>query len=254
LERFPGIVFPGFSKPQDTFLRQMVFGIHASQDVKLSSIRRPLGAEIPLKKTEERLSHQLGVFGMAGRIQRQVAEMAAGRVGRDTLIVVDPTDIKKLYERAMPYLATVRDGSAKELVKGYWACAAVACEPGGRRVTPLHLRLWSAEAPDFVSENEKLLQVVDAIREATEGRGIYVMDRGGDRIRLFEPLLERGLRFIVRMNGDRHVERFDRMEIAASLAKAMTLPFKEVVVKTEGERERKLELTFGSCAVRLPGR
>jgi hypothetical protein len=118
----------------------------------------------------------------------------------------------------------------------------------------LHLRLWSAEAPDFVSENEEILQVVDTIREATQGRGIYVMDRGGDRIRLFEPLLERGLRFIVRMTGDRHVERFGRQEIASSLAKTMTLPFHEVVIKAEGERERKLELTFGSCAVRLPGR
>ena len=51
LERFSGIVFPGFSRPQCKFLKQMMFGIHASQDVKLSSIGRALGEEIALEKT-----------------------------------------------------------------------------------------------------------------------------------------------------------------------------------------------------------
>ncbi len=254
LERFSGIVFPGFSRPQCKFLKQMMFGIHASQDVKLSSIGRALGEEIALKKTEERLSHHLGLEGMAATIQTGVAEHAASRVKAGTLIVIDPTDIKKPYGRAMPYLATVRDGSAKELVKGYWACAAVACEPGQRRVTPLHLRLWSAEGPDFISENEELLRVVDMIRAATGGRGVYVMDRGGDRIALFEPLLERKLRFVVRMTGDRHVERQGQKVIAASLAKTVPMSYREVVVKQEGERERRLALEFGACEVRLPGR
>ena len=254
LERFSGIVFPGFSLPQCKFLRQMLFGIHASQDVKLSSIGRALGEAIDLKKTEERLSHHLGFKGMAAKIHAGVAEHAARRVKDGTLIVIDPTDIKKPYGRAMPYLATVRDGSAKELVKGYWACAAVACEPGQRRVTPLHLRLWSAESPDFISENEELLRVVDLIRAATGGRGIYVMDRGGDRIALFEPLLERKLRFVVRMTGDRHVERNGQKVIAASLAKTVPMRYREVVIKQEGERERRLELAFGACEVRLPGR
>lgn len=254
LERYSGIVSPGFSKPRRNFLGQMLFGIHAGQDVKLSTIGRALGEEISLKKTEERLSHHLAGEGMARAIQKRVAEMAAKRVERNTLIVVDPTDIKKPYGKAMPYLATVRDGSAKELVKGYWACAAVACEAGKRRVTPLHLRLWSADAPDFESENVELLEVVDTIREATQGRGIYVIDRGGDRIRLFEPLLERKLRFIVRMVGDRHLMINGREVEAASHARSMALPYRETVVKVDGNQERRLELEYGGCEVRLPGR
>lgn len=77
---------------------------------------------------------------------------------------------------------------------------AVACEADSRRVIPLHQRLWSAKAPDFGSENIQLLEVIDTIRTATQGRGIYVMDRGGDRIHLFEPLLARSLRFIIRLS------------------------------------------------------
>lgn len=55
--------------------------------------------------------------------------------------------------------------------------------------------------PGFVRENDKRLRVADLIREATGGRGIDVMGRGGDRIALFEPLLERQPRFMVRRTG-----------------------------------------------------
>ena len=37
---------------------------------------------------------------------------------------------------------------------GYWGCMAVACDSGGRRPIPLHFRLWSADSPGFVSEND----------------------------------------------------------------------------------------------------
>ena len=92
----------------------------------------------------------------------------------------------------MPCLATVRDGSSGALVPGYWGCIAVACEAGSRKVVPLHQRLGSADAPDFGSENLQLLQIIDTIRAAVGPRGICVMDRGGDRQKLFSPLLERG--------------------------------------------------------------
>ena len=62
--RFSGIFSPRFSKPQAQFVEQMIFGIQAAQDVKLSNIGRALGEPIALKKTEERLSHHLAAAGM----------------------------------------------------------------------------------------------------------------------------------------------------------------------------------------------
>ena len=197
--RFAGIFSPWFSKPQAQFVEQMIFGIQAAQDVKLSNIGRALGEPITLKKTEERLSHHLALPGLGQTVNELVAQDAAARVRQDTLIVIDPTDIRKTYAAKMPYLATVRDGSTGELVPGYWSCVAMACEPVRRRVVPLHLRLWSAAAPDFVSENHQLLAVIDTVRAATSGRGIYVIDRGGDRIKLFNPFLDRQIRFIARL-------------------------------------------------------
>jgi hypothetical protein len=176
IHQFLGILSPHFSKPQTRFLEQMLFGISASQDCKLSQVARALGERILLKKTEERLSRHLARPGLGRAVQAQIVRVAARRVKADTLIVVDPTDVRKPYAQAMPHLARVRDGSTGELVNGYWACVALACEPERRRVLPLMQELWSAEAPDFRSENTQLLGIIDVIAAATERRGVYVLD------------------------------------------------------------------------------
>ncbi len=88
----------------------------------------------------------------------------------------------------MEYLARVRDGSTGEIGNGYSACLAVACESGGRRITPLHMRLWSSEAEGFISQNDEVLGVIDQIDSRAKKRGIYVIDRGGDGDWLFDGL------------------------------------------------------------------
>jgi hypothetical protein len=232
----------------------MIYGIQASQDSKLSSIGRALGEGIALKKTEERLSRHLAVEGMGQTINEVMIEHGKRRVHQDTLIVVDPTDIRKTYAKKMPYLATVRDGSTGEMVPGYWGCVAVACEPDSRRMIPVHQRLWSAEAPDFVSENHQLLQIIDTIAEATNKRGIYVMDRGGDRCKLFNPLLKRELRFIVRLVGNRDLIFRGRKREAMKLAAGCRMLYAETIIKEEKGQEKKCQLEYGFRRVKLPGR
>ncbi len=254
IDRFSGIFLPRFSKPQGRFMGQMLFGIQAAQDVKLSQIGRALGEKIALKKTEERLSRHLALPGMGQKVNEVVAADAARRVRPDTLIVIDPTDIRKPYAEKMPYLATVRDGSTGELVPGYWSCVAVACEPNRRRVIPLHQRLWSAEAPDFGSENAQILAVIDTVRAAVGDRGVYVMDRGGDRINLFKPFLDRKMRFIVRLVGDRDLKFRGRLRKAEDLARGCPVRYAERLVREENGKERSLHLEYGFRRVRLPGR
>ncbi|MCU0857756.1 MAG: hypothetical protein MUC65_05060 [Pontiellaceae bacterium] len=205
IDLFMGIVFPHFSKPVCKFLHQMVFGIQASKDIKLSEIARSLDEPVALKKTEERLSRNILTEGMDEKLNRIIAGEGAKRVGKDTLIIVDPTDIRKEYARKMPHLATIHDGSRSELATGYSGCMAVACEPRSRQMIPLHLRMWSSEAPDFVSENHQVLEVMRTIHEAAQGRGIFVYDRGGDRDSIMLPLSRQGSRWVIRQRGDRHV-------------------------------------------------
>jgi hypothetical protein len=154
----------------------------------------------------------------------------------------------------MPHLATVRDGSTGELVAGYWACVALACEPERRRVLPLMQELWSAQAPDFKSENTQLLAIIDTVAGATDKRGVYVLDRGGDRMKLYEPLLARGLRFIIRLRGDRHLMVRGRSRRADDLARGARMRYAETVVREQAGGEKKVHLEYGFVRVRLPGR
>ena len=254
IHHFSGIFYPHFSLPRSKFIEQMIYGIQAGRDVKLSTIGRSLGESISLKKTEERLSRHLAVRGLGQKINEAIVEHGSRKVHQDTLIVIDPTDICKPYAKSMPYLAHVRDGSTGEIVNGYWACTAVACEPDRRRVIPLHQRLWSADAPEFKSENAQLLGVVDTIREATGGRGIYVLDRGGDRGKLINPLLQRKLRFIIRLVGNRHLVFRGRNREALDLARGCPMLYEETIVKEVKGEEKTYHIEYGFRRVKFPGR
>ncbi len=254
LAQFLGIFSPHFSKPAVAFLGDMLYGLQASRDVKLSCIVRGLDEGILPKKTEERLSRNLLREGLDEAVFRAVAAEGAKRVGKDTLVVVDPTDIRKLYARKMPYLATVRDGSTGELGPGYWACAAVACESGGRRAVPLHLRLWSCEAPGFTGENDQIKAVIGTVSAAAKKRGIYVIDRGGDREILFNHFMENGLRFIVRLVGDRTLLWRNKPFIAEKLGAKCRMRHAETIRRETEDGERAYEIQYGALDVRLPHR
>ena len=87
------------------------------------------------------------------------------------------------------------------------------------------------------------------------GRGIWTMDRGGDRKKLLEPLLERRERFVIRSTGQRSViDRRDRRRTAHHVGACCRLRYPVRVVKIEDGREKVLELRYGAEPIRLPGR
>ena len=68
-------------------MRQMLFAIQASQDVKLSNIARSLKEEIPLIKTEDRLSPNLRAVELEAELTPQLAKMASHCITADTCCV-----------------------------------------------------------------------------------------------------------------------------------------------------------------------
>jgi hypothetical protein len=205
LTKFSAQLCEGLSKPLSRFVSQMLFGIQSSQDVKLSNIGRSLGEDIPLIQTEKRLSRNLKKAKLERHLTPQLVRMASARVQSNTVLALDLGDIRKEYAQKMENLATVRDGSTGELHPGYWLCDVTAAEVNGSQILPLYQKLFSAEAKDFTSENAEVLAAVDLIGAQTRGRGIWAMDRGGDRKNLLEPLLDRGARFVIRSTGKRTV-------------------------------------------------
>ena len=95
-------------KPQKKFIRH-IFGIKLSKDVKLSNISRSLKEDIPLIKTENRLSCNLS-----------------------------QNDIRKEYAKRMDNLTTVYNGSCGCLnATGYWLLSVLGADVKGDELMPL---------------------------------------------------------------------------------------------------------------------
>jgi len=155
----------------------------------------------------------------------------------------------------MENLAPVRDGSTGELHPGYWLCDVTAAEVNSSEITPLYQKLYSAEAQEFRSENEEMLTAIDLVRSHTRGRGIWAIDRGGDRKKLLEPLLERGERFVIRSTGKRSV--IDRRQLRGSVAEVAgrcRLRHRARIIKIQDGEEKTYALRYGVEPIRLPER
>lgn len=255
LTKFSLELCEGLTKPLTKFVSQMLFGIQSSQDVKLSNIARSLQEEMALIRTEKRLSRNLKSAELEKELTPQLVRMGSPRVQPNTVLALDLSDIRKEYAQKMEHLATVRDGSTGELHQGYWLCDVTAAEVNGSEIVPLYQKLFSVEAQDFTSENAEVLAAIDLVRTHTQGRGIWTIDRGGDRKKLLEPLLDRGERFVIRSTGKRTV--IDRRRLQGSVAEVAgrcRLRHQARIIKIQDGHEKTYELRYGAEPIRLPGR
>jgi hypothetical protein len=147
LTKFCSELCAGLSRPLEKFSCQMLFGIQASQDVKLSNIARSLKEDIPLIETEKRLSRNLSADELEKELTPQLVRMGSQRVQLNTVLALDLSDIRKEYAQKMEYLATVRDGSRGELHQGYWLCDVTAAEVNGSEIQEFPQNL-KADSPN----------------------------------------------------------------------------------------------------------
>ena len=86
LTKFTSELCEGLSRPLEKFVGQMLFGIEASQDVKLSNIARSLKEDIPPIKVEDRLSRNLKAAALEAELAPQLVKMASQKVSAKTVL------------------------------------------------------------------------------------------------------------------------------------------------------------------------
>jgi hypothetical protein len=252
LEHFSGSLSGGLCKPARRFVAEALYGIAARQSVRLTEIGRSLEEPIALAKTETRLSRNLGRPELAKHVGQAVLREGARQVGERTLLILDLSDIAKPYAEKMEYLAQVRDGSTGAIADGYWLCQVVAVENEDTAIVPLVSTLYSQAAPDFVSENAELKAAMAAVSEACAGRGVWVLDRGGDRGELYADLLAAGRSFVIRQQGNRHLSWGLQTVETARLAADCPLTHATRIVRQGNGEEVSHRLDYGCRPVRLP--
>ncbi len=254
---FSGYVSENLDKTAKRFINEAVYGIMYSQSVMLTEIGRSMETAIPLKKIEERFCRQLKKEGIWENIHRQVLTDAGPRVKDDTLLILDLSDLYKKYAEKMEYLAKVRDGSdGGAIVNGYWTTQIIGARLSENEVLPLYHELYSHAAPGFRSENTKIIEAIGMVSKHCDNRGIWVIDRGGDRNVLFNHLLKKNSekRFIVRLVGNRNLAHGNQEVLALKLAYNCKLPYSDTIVKEEKGKEKVYHISYGYMPVKLPGR
>jgi len=93
--KFSGIISKGLSAAKQKLLKQLIYGIQASKDVKLSNISRALKEDIPLIKTEDRLSRNLNDEDFTEYINEQILRLGDDKIDDSMVIAIDPGDIMK---------------------------------------------------------------------------------------------------------------------------------------------------------------
>lgn len=178
----------------------------------------------------------------------------AVRVRDDTVIALDISDIDKPYAKKMENLAWVRDGSTGECrSRGYWLIGAFGADVEGQDLIPLYGELYSQEAIGFLSENRQILGAIDRVTEGTGTRGIWAIDRGGDRGVLLKGVLSRQLRFVIRLEGKRHLVTKDGTKKGAlKVAWGCSCPHTRQMVIRKDKEVKKKTISVGQVAVRLP--
>src|SRR5574340_797181 len=125
LSKFSGIISRDLPKAKQRLVREMIYGIQAAKDVKLSNITRSLNEPQALIKTEDRLSRNLDDRDFTEAINHQICRLGSKNVLDDMVIAIDPGDIRKKHASKMECLCKIHDGSEHEIGDGYWLAKAV---------------------------------------------------------------------------------------------------------------------------------
>lgn len=234
----------------------LAYGIQAAKDIKLSSITRSLNEPIPLLKTEDRLSRNLDDQDFTAEINNQVCRLGSAKVMDDMVIAIDPGDIRKKHASRMEHICKIHDGSENEIGDGYWLCKAVAADIEHKNVIPLYLEAYSQEAQDFMSENHQLFTVIDTVSLHVGNKGIYAIDRGGDRGKLYDKFLEKGKekRFVIRLAKTRDLVHRGTKKNCHNMATVLPCPHEAAIIKYEEGKEQKTTISYNAVPVKLPGK
>ena len=255
LSKFSGIISKGFPRAKRRLIKEILYGIQATKDVKLSNISRSLNEQQRLINTEDRLSRNLDDVDFTDGINGEICRLGASRVLDEMVIALDLSDIRKRYASKMEYLCGIRDGSDNELGNGYWLCKCVAADIEHTRVIPLYCEAYSQHAAGVKSETDQLFRALEVVSRHVGTRGIWAVDRGGDRDKLFDRFLtkEDPKRFVVRLRKRELVHRGVKRD-CCEMARVLPCHFEATLIKYEEGKEKVRSVWYNAIAVKLPRR
>lgn len=225
--RFIKKVSVPLSKPEQKFLKDSCFGILSSQSCIVRRTAQSLHEKISSKKTQERLIYHLDKTELNEKISQSLLQKQSRKLKRDSLIVVDPSDIVKKYARKMEGLSKVRDGNDGKWKPGYDALDIVGVNRENEDISifPIHSQLHSNTIEIDTMKNKLFDRIVDIIVHSNN-KGIFVFDREFDDKKVIKELHQHDASYIIRMKKNRDVYLQGRKLNIASVANETKLRYR----------------------------
>ena len=195
----------GLSKPNKKFIGDMIYGISASKDIKISNIARELKESIALDNTIERLCLNLKSFEAKDIVNENYYKLIRTMIPEYPIGIFDDSDITKVYGKKYEDIDWVKDASdPKENYKpGYHMCNAVVLTKNMKQPAPVYSKIYSSKSEDFKSSNTETYKSIDAFRECVKRKSLMVFDRGYDDYKLFDYVIRGGDDLLVRLKKNR---------------------------------------------------
>jgi len=187
-------------------------------------------------------------------VERSSSEVA--QMGKDELMIVDLSGCEKKYAKKMEQLCGIRNTDEgldeKKTTRGYPFLLAVRTGLAKGPARLVSWRLFSYRAPDFVSQNLIEWQFIESLWAKFGRSVVFTMDRGFGRLKLLGEMHDKGMRFVVRLKQDIHVDPGDERLISLKwLSYAIALVHWNNVYDVQQKREKVLR--YGWRKVKRPG-
>jgi hypothetical protein len=231
-------------KPRKKFLRQTVGAVLLSGSLVVSEFGRWIHDDCSdlFYRIKRLLNHLVSPAAQMDLIVQAYRQSMAAQISSDTPIIMDMTDLAKPRARKMKYLALVRDGSEDKIVPGYW-CLEVYAYLKEKNIIPLALDVFSIDDPAVGSENLRIERTLQALDNTLSHKGIWIADRGFDRLEVLQILFSLKARFVIRQRGDRHV-------IVGKGVRISVYDLAERLYQRQANQGNRRRIIF--CPVRLP--
>lgn len=185
----------------------------------------------------------------AAILERVYRESILGLKGKEHLVCVDLSPVKKPYARVMEGLHRV----GRKKVLGYELLTCLGVDQEG------HLALGYAHLVAYGERGFRSLpwEVKRAFQRAQKQLGgpgvrlIYVCDRGFDDRRVFTQVLELGEAFVIRVYHDRLLERGGKLK---GIATGLELPYQYQARLKVGGKYRQVAVHLGFTPVEVEGK
>jgi hypothetical protein len=245
--------FSGQGKVGKRVICEIMTGIIASRDIKLSSISRSMNEGTEIKYTIKRLSRNIAKNNYVDEINAvMVKEVFSDTQGQED-ISIDFSDIRKEYGKKMESLSKIYDGSEKEIGEGYdmLLCSVIK----GNKIIPTYIDTHSSKGIDYDTRWNKLKILLDSlIAQKRSGKmlGTLLMDRGFDAERHYKYMINNGLDFIVRMKTNREIQIKKKVMNVGMIYDHMSkCEYLSEVIHEEKKKNTKIKI--GYSAIKIKG-